>query len=166
MVPSLPAYEASSFGRVRAVPYILEMPNGGIKTVGGLEHFGLWRKDSKRYMIMYRGKNYKVANMVCEAFNGPRPSNLHVCMHLDEDSRNNRRENLSWGTQKENLNAPKFKAWAKSRVRTDIRKLGHMCATEIRIAVNYGATMVSVAAEYGVSACHVSNIMAGRVKGG
>lgn len=144
----------------------MPMPNGGVKTVGGFEGFGVWREDTNRYMIVYRGKNYKVANMVCEAFNGPRPSGKHVCMHLDEDSRNNIPENLRWGTQKENLNAPGFLEWAKTRGRSDLRKLGPMQATEIRIAVNYGATRVSVAAEYGVSACHVSNIMAGRVKGG
>lgn len=117
-------------------------------------------------MIAYRGKNYKVASMVCEAFHGEKPSGSHVCMHLDEDSKNNRAENLSWGTQKENLNAPNFKAWARGRSKADLRKLGPMCATEIRVAVVYGATRASVAAEYGVSACHVSNIMAGRVKGG
>jgi hypothetical protein len=37
-------------------------------------------------------------------------------MHLDEDSRNNKPENLAWGTQKENLNAPGFVDYCRSRV--------------------------------------------------
>jgi hypothetical protein len=36
-------------------------------------------------------------------------------MHLDENSRNNRPENLAWGTQKENLNAPQFLEYCKNR---------------------------------------------------
>ena len=36
-------------------------------------------------------------------------------MHLDENARNNKPENLRWGTQKENLNAPGFIAYCKSR---------------------------------------------------
>jgi hypothetical protein len=36
-------------------------------------------------------------------------------MHLDENSKNNRPENLAWGTQKENLNAPGFIEYCKGR---------------------------------------------------
>ena len=36
-------------------------------------------------------------------------------MHLNEDSSDNRPENLMWGTQKENLNAPGFIAYCKGR---------------------------------------------------
>ncbi|WP_425478956.1 hypothetical protein [Lysobacter antibioticus] len=37
-------------------------------------------------------------------------------MHLDENARNNRAENLARGTQKENLNAPGFIAYCQRRV--------------------------------------------------
>ena len=53
--------------------------------------------------------------MVCEAFNGPPPFEGAVCMHLDENSTNNRSDNLAWGTQKENLNAPGFIAHCRGR---------------------------------------------------
>jgi hypothetical protein len=36
-------------------------------------------------------------------------------MHLNENSDDNRPENLAWGTQKQNLNAPGFIAYCKSR---------------------------------------------------
>ena len=39
-----------------------------------------------------------------------------MVIHLDEDGMNNRPENLRWGTQKENLNMPKIKAYHRSRI--------------------------------------------------
>ncbi len=35
--------------------------------------------------------------------------------HLDENAANNRANNLKWGTQKENLNAPGFLEYCKNR---------------------------------------------------
>lgn len=36
-------------------------------------------------------------------------------MHMDENSRNNVPSNLKWGTQKENLSAPGFIEYCRSR---------------------------------------------------
>lgn len=86
----------------------------------GLRHYpcrarkGVW--DGERYVLFYKRKNYKVARLVCEAFNGPPPSNYAVCMHVDENARNNAPTNLKWGTQKENLNAPGFLEYCRSRI--------------------------------------------------
>jgi len=55
-----------------------------------------------------------VARLVCEAFNGP-PAPGQLALHEDENSRNNSSENLRWGTQKENLNYPKFLDYCRSR---------------------------------------------------
>ena len=89
------------------------MPNGGFRTYGGDPTFGQW--DGKRFLyVVNRKSTYKVARLVCSAFNGIPKKGL-VCMHLDEDSSNNKPENLKWGTQKENLNAPGFIAYCKSR---------------------------------------------------
>lgn len=140
------------------------MPNGGSRWYGGYESYGTWREDTSRFMFLFRGKNYKVANLVCEAFHGPKPFPSAVCMHLNEDSRVNTPENLAWGTQAQNLQAPKYLEWARKRTKADIRKLRHMESTEIRISVNYGDVMAHVARDRGISACHVSNIMAGRIK--
>lgn len=114
-VPSLPAYMASSHGRVMVIPYTGTMPNGGARQYGGLQWFGVWHKDVRRFMITYKGKNYKVARLICEAFHGAPPFKRAVCMHGDENSRNNRSVNLSWGTQKENLNAPGFLEYCRGR---------------------------------------------------
>lgn len=57
----------------------------------------------------------KVHRLVCEAFHGPAPFKRAVVLHLDENAINNKPENLRWGTQKENLNMPKFISYCKSR---------------------------------------------------
>jgi hypothetical protein len=112
-IPSLPTVLASNRGRVMIAPYIEEMPNGGVRHRCGRARRGVWAET--RYLLVYRGKSYKVARLVCEAFHGAPPFDGAVCMHLDENSRNNAPTNLKWGTQKENLNAPGFIEYCKSR---------------------------------------------------
>jgi hypothetical protein len=76
---------------------------------------------SKAAAHTYRGiyakffGNIKVHRAVCEAFHGPAPFERAVVIHIDEDAHNNRPENLKWGTQKENLNAPGFKDYCRNR---------------------------------------------------
>jgi hypothetical protein len=95
------------------VPFVGEMPNGGRRAYGGEPIVGQW--DGNRYIISHKGRSYKIHRLVCEAFHGPAPFSRAVVMHADENSRNNRPENLKWGTQKENLNAPGFIAYCRSR---------------------------------------------------
>ena len=112
--PTLAAYEVSSLGRIRKIPHLRPMPRGGVRTYGGKPWCGVDSGEG-RMILQYKGKTYKVHQLVCEAFNGPRPKGM-VCMHLDEDYKNNKPENLSWGTQKENLNAVGFIEYCKSRL--------------------------------------------------
>ena len=98
------------------------MPHGGERVYGGSPTFGQWAwapsRKHGRFLYCRRGrKTLKVARLVCEAFNGPPPDGSPYCLHIDEDSRNNRPENLKWGTQRENLNAPKYIAELRSRHR-------------------------------------------------
>lgn len=105
---SLPDYDVSSFGRVRRRPYYAPMPNGGFRLYGGEPHYGQDARKDKRLVFTYKGKTYKVARIVCEAFNGPEPFKGADCMHDDENYTNNTPGNLKWGTRKENLNYPGF----------------------------------------------------------
>jgi len=116
-IPSLPDYIASSHGRLMRLPWGGRMPYGGNRPYGGKPTFGAWSEGDRRFVLPYRGKTYRVARLICEAFNGPAPADRQVCMHIDENSRNNRPENLAWGTQKENLNAPGFLAYCSSEKR-------------------------------------------------
>ena len=97
------------------MPHKIPMPNGGFKAYVGKPTYGVLRRDQMRYGYYYKGKNYKVHRLVCEAFNGPPPFDKAIVMHLNDDATNNRPENLAWGTHKENLNTPSFIAYCKSR---------------------------------------------------
>lgn len=112
-VPSTPGIAASSWGRLMVVPYEKAMPRGGVKTIGGFATFGHLREGRFHYAVKKR--EYKAHRLICEAFNGP-PKDGQVCMHLDENCLNNLPRNLKWGTQKENLNAPGFLAYCRSRL--------------------------------------------------
>lgn len=114
-VPSVPGLLASSEGRVMTAPHIGAVPHGGKKHYGGSPRFGVWNKQDGRFITVHKGKTYKIARLVCEAFHGEAPEDKPVCMHLDENAANNRADNLAWGSQKENLNAPGFLAYCRSR---------------------------------------------------
>lgn len=96
-------------------PYESPMPHGGTRQYGGEPGFGVWNKQDGRFIIVYKGKTYKVARLVCEAFHGEPPFPRAVCMHKDENAANNRADNLEWGTQQQNLSAPAFKEYQKIR---------------------------------------------------
>ena len=112
LVPSVPGLLASSRGRIMVAPKMGTGQNA-TKQYGGFARTGSW--DGARFIFQWEGKTYKVARLVCEAFKGPAPEGKNICMHLDENSRNNVPTNLKWGTQKENLNAPGFLEYCRSR---------------------------------------------------
>ena len=99
------------------------MPNGGVRTYAPKPSDGYEEKTAtgrpgvpKRRIIRVGRlkRTFKIAQLVCEAFHGPKPFPKAVTIHLDEDPSNNVTENLKWGTQKENLNMPKFKEWQRT----------------------------------------------------
>jgi hypothetical protein len=108
----MPGLLASSKGRIMIAPKMGTGQNAN-KHYGGYARKGSW--DGNRFIFMWDGHSYKVARLVCEAFNGPAPEGKNVCMHLDENARNNLPDNLKWGTQKENLNAPGFIKYCHGR---------------------------------------------------
>lgn len=130
MVPSYPDLEVSDEGRVCKLPYEA--------TTGAWGHsrryvskptYGYTMRANKNAARSYRGVHYrslgslKVHQLVCEAFHGPKPTKDSVVIHIDEDAHNNRADNLKWGTQKENLNMPKVKAYHRAAAH---EKFGHI----------------------------------------
>lgn len=128
-VPSEAGVLASSWGRILLPPRYAPLPHGGYRAYFPKPRYGQvsWAKKSASHtyrIIMLRcdvaaakQKPRKVHQLICEAFHGPAPFDSAVVIHIDEDAHNNRPENLRWGTQKENLNMPKFKAWCSSDAR-------------------------------------------------
>lgn len=125
-VPSEPGVHASTWGRILQRPGYAPLPNGGFRLYTPEPRFGQVAKASKaaaheyRHIMLrrwgeVRQRPRKVHQLVCEAFHGPKPFPEAVVIHLDEDALNNRPENLRWGTQKENLNMPKYKEYLKGR---------------------------------------------------
>lgn len=163
VVPSVPGYLASSWGRIMKVPYLAPLPNGGRRNYGGQPTYGVWAKAERRFVTNIDGVNYKVHRMVCEAFHGLAPFEGAVVMHIDEDSRNNRPENLRWGTQRENLNFPLCrKRLSAGRKGRPVQKVTPEQAGEIVRRYASGERQTALASEYGLAPCTVSNIVNGR----
>lgn len=130
-VPSLPGVLVSSEGRILLPPSYAPLPNGGYRTYWTVPAFGTVAKANKHARHVYRSMyckkygNVKVHRAVCEAFYGPPPFDGAVVIHIDEDGLNNKYDNLKWGTQKENLNAPGFIEYCKSRVSENSPTIKH-----------------------------------------
>lgn len=124
-VPSYPGLLASSEGRVLLSPSYAPLPKGGYRAYLPEPVYGVECRASKDAAHVYLGLwvrrygNIKVHRAVCEAFHGPAPFEDAVVIHKDENALNNRPDNLKWGTQKENLNMPKIKAYHRSRTGND-----------------------------------------------
>jgi hypothetical protein len=120
-VPSKEGIMASSLGRVQLPNRMAQMPHGGWREYKTRPVFGVVTRASKSarhaYYSMFTRNfgNMKIHRLVCEAFHGAAPDGKGVVLHLDENALNNRPENLKWGTQKENLNAPGFIEYCKGR---------------------------------------------------
>lgn len=119
-VPSFPGLLASDQGRLLLPPRYAPLPHGGYRLYTPEPVRGSKTRARKDAAHSYRGiyakafGNIKVHRAVCEAFHGPPPFERAVVIHLDENAHNNRPENLKWGTQKENLNMPKFREYLRS----------------------------------------------------
>ena len=121
-VPSYPGVLASNDGRVLLPPRYAPLPNSGYRIYAPSPTRGQIKRARKNARHFYLGVfskfygNIKIHFAVCEAFHGQRPFENAVVIHIDEDATNNAPSNLRWGTQRENLNMPRFIEYCKSRV--------------------------------------------------
>jgi hypothetical protein len=158
MVPSFPLYEASSLGRIRRLPGARLLKAATIR-FGGVPLNGGRDKDGRR-KVSVMGRTLKVSPLVCEAFNGPRPAANMICMHLDEDCRNDLPTNLAWGTHYENANTPKLKAYQKAARAGEKHPNAKLSNEDVRHIRASKEQATILAARYGVAAAYVRQIKA------
>lgn len=96
-------YQVSNHGRVWSVERVAQLSNGATRRVNGK----LLRPTLSNvypHVSLYRNKERQtryVHTLVLLAFVGERPENME-CLHKDGNPRNNRLDNLRWGTPSEN----------------------------------------------------------------
>lgn len=126
--PLYPGVQASSHGRIRVRPRPGVMPHGGKRTYETKPTFGCITSAKKGARHVYFGRrikgvgNVKVHRAVCSAFHGEPPFPGAVVIHKNENGLDNRPENIRWGTQKENLNMPRFKEYNRQAKKVLVRK--------------------------------------------
>lgn len=100
-IPGLPEYyEASSAGRVRTLARRVERRGKGVMFYKGVV---LKPFDDGRYLkVTADRKTQDVHRLVLAAFSGPVPFSGAVCRHLNGNSKDNRAENLAWGSHEQN----------------------------------------------------------------
>lgn len=155
-------YQVSSLGRVRSVDRKVPCKRRGTLAVRGRvlrargsisnPYPGVW---------LCAGRNRRrfatVHTLAMEAFVGPRPDGQEV-RHLDGNPRNNRLDNLAYGTSAENkADAERHGSLAHGE-RSGQSKLTAEQVEQIRARLADGESQESVASDYGVTQSHVSRI--------
>lgn len=85
-----------------------------------------------------RKRTKSVHVLVCSAFHGPRPSEVHEVRHADGTRTNSLPENLSWGTPAENEADKRRHGTVAQGTRHGIAKLNEEAVRILRIAIPQG----------------------------
>lgn len=152
-IPSFPAYEASSLGRIRSAHRIRKLApdEDGYLTVslyiGG--------------KVMFR----RVNTLVCEAFHGPKPAWAQVAAHNNGIRTANRPPNLRWSTHLSN-SADMVKHGTRVHGEKHPRALFAQCDVDA-IRAQYRlkpdiSTIRRLAGAYNVAELTIRNIVTGR----
>lgn len=151
-------YEVSNVGRVRSVARMVRnrfstrLIEGRIKAPGhhpyGYESHALTAEGRTRKTLLAH-------RMVLEAFVQPRPDD-QVARHLNGDCTDNRVENLSWGTQKENIQDAVRHGRMKRGSESHLAKLTEAKVTQMRREYPAVRSYRRLAEKYGicVQSCH------------
>lgn len=91
-----------------------------------------------------------VHSLVLESFVGPCPEGL-VCRHLNGDRRDNRLENLSWGTVQENTDDRQTHGTSARGERQGSARLTREAVLRLRALARRGTSWADLAKRFGVS---------------
>lgn len=90
-------YRVSNLGRV------MSLKQNDVKILKPGET-GPQAKIGEGYLVVHiGGRLRKVSHLVLEAFVGPRPKRMEACHFPDRNRKNNRLDNLRWGSKSENM---------------------------------------------------------------
>ncbi len=103
-VVGFPGYEVSDLGRVRS--WLARGARTKVRKLDAAPRVMKPRRDARgrlriTFRVELRSRTMLVAAVVLEAFEGPRPRGM-LALHWDDNSSNNKRGNLRWGTSVEN----------------------------------------------------------------
>lgn len=112
--------EGSEDGYLRIKPFQARSGRGGLRWYIGKPTKGVTQTNKQGYQRYWFGNakyglRRKSHQLLCEIFHGLKPFDKAVVMHLDDNPLNNHKDNLKWGTQKENLNTESFIAYCRQR---------------------------------------------------
>lgn len=98
-------YSVSSRGTVRSEPRRIAHYRGGESVLPARELKPDISATYYRVTLCREGKTTResIHRLVCEAFHGPAPEGKPWVLHKNGNPRDNRAENLYWGTPKENM---------------------------------------------------------------
>lgn len=116
-----------------------------------------------RVSLTANGKSHLklVHCLVCEAFNGPRPTPKHEATHQDGDHTNNRCDNLKWATHRENMR-DKIRHGTSRVGPAKLAILNDEAVREIRSLLELGEMQRVIAARFGVARTTINNIAIGK----
>ena len=174
-IPGFPGYEASDQGNVRSLDRVVMRPGspkGNQRRKGVLLKVSIQRaRGGKgtpyRHVTLYgpEGKepSQRVGSLVLAAHVGPRPPGL-VMRHLNDDSLDDRLENLAWGTYSENGRDAAINGRYPDRRggRHPGAKFTDSDVLTIRESLARGESQRAIASRYGVSYSAISDIARGK----
>lgn len=159
--PEFSGYEVSTLGQVRSVDRVIVRNDGTsqhwkgrlLKAVGPYPYVTLCDAGRERAVRVHR--------LVLETFVGPRPAGMQ-CRHLDGNKRNNRLENLAWGTSAENTEDKRRHGTIRRGERSYWARLNESDVIGIRSRFASGQSKADIALEFGVSSHCIHDIVTGR----
>ena len=131
----------------------------GVKRLVGFKN----KKGYRLHTLMIGGKAVARAahRMIAEAAHGPCQSGME-CRHLNGDVRDNRAENLCWGSAQENRRDQVLHGTVAIGERHGNSKLSDDAVREIRRLRADGQTLKAIGERYGVTKFAVHAVIAGK----
>src|SRR6185437_4072936 len=155
IVPSFPAYEASSMGRIRRIEKDSRGRSSKILTPSspmGYQTVVLYGADGLK-------RSSRVNRIIAETFYGPAPSHKHVAAHWNGVRSDNKATNIRWDTQTENLSDRKRHGTEPLGSRNQNSKLTSDRVASIRSEYENGVNLPTLAKKYAVTKQNVYYIV-------